>query len=73
MELSSLLVEYVMWDGGGFRVCGGDFVELGKKKSEKIWSRITILILASPPMIQSKGIQTNTKANSFIFLIKIIQ
>ena len=36
MELSSLLVEYVMWDGGGFRVCGGDFVELGKKKSEKI-------------------------------------
>ena len=22
----------VMWDGRGFRVCGGDFVELGKNK-----------------------------------------
>jgi len=25
----------MMWDGGGFRVCGGDFVELGKNKRRK--------------------------------------
>ena len=24
-----------MWDGGEFRVCGGDFVELGKNKRGK--------------------------------------
>jgi len=24
-----------MWDGGGYRACGGDFVELGKNKREK--------------------------------------
>jgi len=24
-----------MWDGGGFRVCDANFVELGKNKREK--------------------------------------
>jgi len=24
-----------MWDGGNFRLCGGDFVELGKNKRRK--------------------------------------
>jgi len=27
----------MMWDGGGFRICGGDFVELGKNRDFGGW------------------------------------
>ena len=42
---------YMMWDGGEIRVCGGDFIELGKNSGigDWIWSRIAARILALPP------------------------
>ena len=47
MKLSCLIL---MWDGGDFRVCGGDFggVEEEQESGDWIWSQIATRILASP-------------------------
>ena len=59
----------MMWDEGGFMVCGGDFVELrkNKRKKWKIWSRIAIWILASRPMIQSMELTSIPKKIASFF------
>ena len=63
-----------MWDGGRFRVCDGDFVELGKNKRRKegydLGSQPGSLPL--PPMIQYMRLKSIPKANNFINLIQSI-
>ena len=34
-EKTSKPIGTLMWNGGGFRVCGGDFMELRKNKRRK--------------------------------------
>ena len=62
-----------MWDGGGIKVCGGDFVKLGenKKRKDMIANRNSNLGFTVYDSIHE--IKINMKANSFIFFIKIIQ
>ena len=64
-----------MWNRGGFKICGGDFVELGKTKREKkdmITDRNPNLGFTVYDLIHRNQNQYPKQIASF-FIIKIIQ